>query len=464
MKINPITISKINGQTFGYNKKYHKKVQNELSKSKNIVAKSILENEQSLLNIEDKIVKMEKESKYARGEYQDLADYLVEVKSTIAYFIELINGDLKYSDTLIQTYLKEIEKCSCQQGIAWREALCKKLNAYTIKDYFPPEPASSENEAPEATLEEKNILSVVNDTIKNQNNKKTSPLMTLYEPNQYSPSGFDDVVGSEEIKEKLRDNLIYYIQDPEQSSKDYHDYGIRAPRGFLFYGPPGCGKTFIAKALANETGMDMYMMDVSKVGSMYVNKTSNNIQEAFEFIFKAAKDSQKPIILFMDEIDALAKNRNEPVGSSGENSKATTTLLKLVEIARDYNIIVIGATNKYDLLDQAFKDRFDGQIYFPLPDKEQIKKLVHTSLMQREKGSNLASDTESIDKLAELFKGFSNRSIVIIIDEAAKIARKRSRDNITFDDIKSAIEKTELEKPNEKDYIKSSAKKRTIGF
>ena len=208
----------------------------------------------------------------------------------------------------------------------------------------------------------------------------------------------------------------------------------------------------------------MYMMDVSKVGSMYVNKTSNNIQEAFEFIFKAAKDSQKPIILFMDEIDALAKNRNEPVGSSGENSKATTTLLKLVEIARDYNIIVIGATNKYDLLDQAFKDRFDGQIYFPLPDKEQIKKLVHTSLMQREKGSNLASDTESIDKLAELFKGFSNRSIVIIIDEAAKIARKRSRDNITFDDIKSAIEKTELEKPNEKDYIKSSAKKRTIGF
>ena len=122
---------------------------------------------------------------------------------------------------------------------------------------------------------------------------------------------------------------------------DEAEYGIRAPRGFLFYGPPGCGKTFITQALAAESGLEMFKMDVSKVGSKYVNQTSNNIQAVFEFLSKHNQKTQKPCILFMDEVDSLAINRDGDARSSGENAKATTTLLKLVEQARDNGIILI---------------------------------------------------------------------------------------------------------------------------
>ena len=462
MNIRPLSVQN-RAINFGYDAQYHEKVRSKLSKRKDPRARFMLQSDKQLLELEDEIVELEREKKTKTQKYKDLTDMLLELKPTIAYFIELLDGSLEYFDNLIKNYLKEMENTQDEKAYSWRKDLCKKLNVFALYDYFAGEKAQKEKKeiASEETTKETGSDAATDAA----NTPKTSSYITLYTPNEYSPKNLQDVVGSEDIKEKLMDDLIYYIQSPELSKQDYVEYGIRAPRGFLFYGPPGCGKTYITQALANEMGMDMYMMDVSKVGSMFVNKTSNNIQDAFEFLYKRARESQKPIILFMDEVDALAKDRDDSTTrGSMENSKTTTTLLKLVESARDKNIIVICATNKYDLLDNAFKDRFDEQIYFPLPDKEQIKNLVTFSLLHRKKGEMLGNDKESIDKLVDLLKGYSNRSIVFILDEAAKSARKRSRDNITFEDIKSAIETSELEKHNEKDYMKLSKRKAVIGF
>ena len=206
-------------------------------------------------------------------------------------------------------------------------------------------------------------------------------------------------------------------------------------------------------------------MDVSKVGSKYVNQTSNNIQAVFEFLSKNNQKTGKQCILFMDEVDSLAINRDGDVRSSGENAKATTTLLKLIEQARDNGIILIAATNKYDLLDDAFKARFDSHIYFGLPDEKLIKQIVTSSLAQRAKGIELSEDEEKINHLVPMLKGHSNRSIVFIIDEAAKIAKNKLRKQISFEDVKEAIDKSELDRVKEEDYIKTSKQpKKHLGF
>ena len=149
--------------------------------------------------------------------------------------------------------------------------------------------------------------------------------------------------------------------------------------------------------------------------------------------------------------------------SSDENMKTVSALLKLVEEARDNNIIVIAATNKYNLLDEAFKARFDGQVYFPLPDKAQIKELLKKSLSSRTRGVALANSEEELNKLSDKLTGYSNRSITFIVDEAAKIARKDTRKNINFDHVLKAIAESELEKSDEKIY-KQKTSKRNLGF
>ena len=305
------------------------------------------------------------------------------------------------------------------------------------------------------------------DDVVNQNAESKSQghsLLTKYTSSESSPKGFSDIVGLDDIKQRFREEIITPVLNPEQAKIDFLEYGIKPPRGFIFYGPPGCGKTFITKALAAESKLEMYSMDVSKIGSSYVNKTANNLEKAFNFLKDRARSSQKPVLLFMDEVDSLAAKRNFSSGQ-GEDEKAVSTLLKLVEAARDNNIIIIAATNKFNDLDEAFKARFDGQVYFPLPDNDARIALLKAQLSSRKKGVNLANSNEELQKLSDMLSGFSNRSIVFIVDEASKIARRKLfRSEISFEDFAQAIEKTGLQKSNEKDYKKTDYNPRKLGF
>ena len=209
----------------------------------------------------------------------------------------------------------------------------------------------------------------------------------------------------------------------------------------------------------------MYKIDISKIGSSFVNKTANNLQNAFEYVAKQAKISKKPVILFMDEVDSLAIKRDKDHDSS-ENLKTTTTLLKIVQEAKDNNIIIIAATNKHNTLDDAFISRFESETYFGLFNQEQIVVLLKSSLAKKSKGQNLANDDKSLERLAKKLVGYSNRTINFIIAQAAKEAKKQNRSEITFEIFDETIKKSNYDKVDESKYKKgeNSSRKVISGF
>ena len=448
--------------SFGYNSEYHKNLHDELSKAKQNkeLAKFLIEADKLTLGVEDEINAMESDyNKYTSNRFTTLTEYLSDLKRVISFYMADCFSKYEYAENLIAQYVDEANLQTKDLLGAWRMKVVESLIGNT-------KPIPDKN----AELEKENlkddILKTVDEVgkqaVDNYKDSQAKELLEQYTPSPSSPNGFCDVVGIDDVKLKLKENIVDYALHPEQAQKDLEEYGISAPRGFLFYGPPGCGKTYITKALAAESGLEMYKLDVSKAGSKYVNQTSINIQKAFDSLKDKAQKTGKPVLLFMDEVDSLAMSRGD-VMRSDENMKTVTTLLKLVESARDNGIIIIAATNKYDLLDEAFKARFDGQVYFPLPTETEIQALLKHLLQARKKGEKLANSASELQELSKLLKGHSNRSITFMVDEASKLAKRRDRADISFEDVKSAINSTELEKSKEKEYKKAS-KARIVGF
>ena len=479
MKIQSLNTQYKQNTNFGYNAEYHKNIQSKLKKENSPIANYLLEMDRMSLDIEDKLISMEKDKTSRKVLYNDLSLMLTEVKIKTTYLMVTFFSKYNYADNMTLQYYQESMNTKNNKAALWRFQFSQLASNYALTDYSALfDLNEDEVEFLNQLDEEKNSAAKICTTAQIKETPQTADkaadktvdnpvkeiveILTLEKSTPYSPKGFADVSGMEKIKERLKDELIDYIKNPKQAQADYEDYQIRAPRGYLFYGPPGCGKTFLTKALAEEAGVAMYKMDVSKLGSMYVNQTSKNIEKAFTNLALLTKKINKPVILFMDEADSLAINRAGSQGASAENLKTTATLLKMIEEARDNNIVVIAATNKYNMLDDAFKSRFDGHIYFPLPDKEQIQNLVKSSLEKRKKGQTLASDPKSIEEISGLMKGYSNRTIIFILDEAGKRAKKVGRRDISIQDIKTAIKEADYEKNNPKEYEKK--KNNNIGF
>lgn len=452
---------------FGYNAQYHKELHQNLfaRKKDSAIAKRAIELDKFTLQLEDEIVELEKNGKTNSAAYQNLTEFLLSSKETVMRLMSSIFGAQKYCENLIDTYTQEALSISNDKAAAWRENLALKAIDYLpVKkkeeqsDLFKHVDVQHENIRPEQSSQEKTLEEIKEAAMDEITNKSLQSLLIPFKPTSSSPAGFQDVMGLDDTKEQFFDEIISYIQNPQLAKLDEEEYGIRAPRGYLFYGPPGCGKTFMAEALAVESGLDMYKMDVSKVASRYVNQSANNVQLAFDALAAISKKTGKQVILFLDEVDSLAISRDNSTNYNPENSKVTTTLLKFVEGARDIGVIPIAATNKYDLLDDAFVARFDGQKYFGLPDCVQIQTLLKNSLFKRLKGQKLAQDDEAIKRLSNELLGFSNRSIVIIVDIASKLAKRNSRSDISELDIRNAIIQSELEKNDEKKYQKNTSK------
>ena len=287
-------------------------------------------------------------------------------------------------------------------------------------------------------------------------------LLTEFYPTNSSQKSLADVVGMEETKQILEEEILDYIRHPELKELDKKEYGIEPCATLFFYGPPGCGKTYLTEALASESGLKMYKMDISKIGSKYVNETPANIQKAFDYLAKTAKKDGKPILLFMDEIDSIGMSRENYAGSSRENLKTTSSLLKLIQEAKDNNIIIIAATNRRNLIDTALLNRFQSEIYFGLYDEKGIKGLLKEKLGKIEKGKSLSENEEALSEISKELTGYSNRSIVHIIAKSAKIARRNSRSEITIETVRQAIKDCNFEKINDNSYKR--AEKRRIGF
>ena len=473
-------INLINTTNFGYNKEYHEHVQNRLnSRSNNALSSKYAQLDATANALEDEIVALEKKgAKYTKTEkYETMCDTLKTWRHDIAFYTAQYFTDLAYPDELIEQYSKELEGDLYSPRNTWRREICEKIRTYSFvysKTNLPFEPKKQEKPIIIGLEGKMPPKAPFNQPQNQQNNSINSPkdsqgqtkeLAVKYIPNAKSPKGFCDVYAMDNIKEKMQSEVLDYVFNPELKIQDEIEYGITPKTSFIFFGPPGCGKTHLAKALASESKLDMYSIDISKLGSSYINQTANNLQTVFDTVIAQAKATKKPVILFLDEVDSVAIKRDKQNDSS-ENAKATTTILKCIESAKENDVIVIATTNKFDNLDDAFKDRME-HIYFGLFNEDQIEVLITSLLSKKAKASNLIEDKEALKRIAKKLVGYSNRTINDIINSASMIAKNNQRSPITESAIEKAIQDGSWEKIDESKYKKEpqeTKQKTIIGF
>ena len=238
---------------------------------------------------------------------------------------------------------------------------------------------------------------------------------------------FDDVAGADEEKAELQE-IVEFLKDP----KKYIDLGARIPKGVLLVGPPGTGKTLLAKAVAGEAGVGFLSISGSDFVELYVGVGASRVRDLFDQAKKAA-----PAIIFIDEIDAVGRQRGTGLGGGHDEREQTLNQL-LVEMdgfAANEGLVVMAATNRADVLDPALlrPGRFDRQIYVGLPDirgREQILQ-VHA------KGRPLAEDVD-LRMIARGTPGFTGADLENLLNEGALLAARKNRKFITMADLKEA--------------------------
>lgn len=262
---------------------------------------------------------------------------------------------------------------------------------------------------------------------------------------------FDDIAGNEEAKETLKE-MVDFIQRPEV----YKEYGARLPRGVLLYGPPGTGKTLLAKALAGEAGVPFFAVAGSDFVQVYAGLGASRIRD----LFKKAKEAGKSVI-FIDEIDSIGKKRKgSSISGSEEGDRTLNALLaEMSGFKENDGIIVIAATNRIDVLDEALlrPGRFDRQVEVALPDvnaRFEILKL-HSKNKPLEKNIDFR-------RLASETVYFSGAKLENLLNEAAMIAVKSKSEAITHDHIDKAYYKVLVgDEKMDRSYINNKDKEIT---
>ena len=239
---------------------------------------------------------------------------------------------------------------------------------------------------------------------------------------------FDDVAGEEEAKENLTE-IVEYLHNPEK----YREIGANMPKGVLLVGPPGTGKTMLAKAVAGEANVPFFSMSGSEFVEMFVGMGANKVRD----LFRQAKE-KAPCIVFIDEIDAIGKKRQGNVPGNDEREQTLNQLLTEMDGFEGSNgVIILAATNQPDSLDPALTrpGRFDRRVPVELPDlkgREEILK-VHAKKIK------LAEDID-FNKIARMASGASGAELANIVNESALRAVRNCRKFVTQSDMEESIE------------------------
>jgi cell division protease FtsH len=263
---------------------------------------------------------------------------------------------------------------------------------------------------------------------------------------------FDDVAGALESKEELKE-VVEFLKEPQK----FAALGARIPKGVLLVGPPGTGKTLMAKAVSGEAGVPFFSISGSEFVEMFVGVGASRVRDLFE---QAKRNS--PCIIFIDEIDAVGRHRGAGLGGSHDEREQTLNqiLVEMDGFDTDTNIIIIAATNRPDILDPALlrPGRFDRRVVMDQPDikgREEIMK-VHV------RGKPLGEDVD-LETLSRATPGFVGADLENMVNEAAILAARRNRRNITMTDLTEAIERVAIG-PERKGRVISEQQKRVIAY
>ena len=268
---------------------------------------------------------------------------------------------------------------------------------------------------------------------------------------------FQDVAGVDEAKEELQE-VIEFLKDPHKFTR----LGGKIPKGVLLIGPPGTGKTLLAKAVAGEADVPFFSISGSDFVEMFVGVGASRVRDLFEEAKRAAKLGGKGCIIFVDEIDAVGRQRFAGVGGGNDEREQTLNAL-LVEMdgfGTQEGVIVIAATNRPDVLDSALlrPGRFDRVIYVTEPDiigREAILK-VHA------KNVKLAPEAD-LKLVAQRTVGFSGADLANLVNEAALLAARRGKESVTMEELGESIERV-IAGPARKSRVMSAHEKEITAY
>ncbi len=244
---------------------------------------------------------------------------------------------------------------------------------------------------------------------------------------------FDDVAGVEEAKQELTE-VVEFLKYPEKFSS----LGARIPRGVLLVGPPGTGKTMLARAVAGEAGVPFFSISGSEFVEMFVGVGASRVRDLFD---QAKRNA--PCIVFIDEIDAVGRQRGAGLGGSHDEREQTLNqiLVEMDGFDTGTNVIVVAATNRPDVLDPALlrPGRFDRQVVLDRPDIKGRKAILDVHV----RGKPLDKNVELI-RIAQISPGFSGADLANVVNEAAILAARRNKKLIGEIDFEEALEKVSL--------------------
>ncbi|NOT30250.1 MAG: ATP-dependent zinc metalloprotease FtsH [Planctomycetes bacterium] len=252
----------------------------------------------------------------------------------------------------------------------------------------------------------------------------------LYSKESHTNTTFDDVAGADEAKDEVRE-LVEFLKNPGRFTR----IGGRIPRGVLLVGPPGCGKTLLAKAIAGEAEVPFFSISGSDFVEMFVGVGASRVRD----LFKQARENS-PCIIFLDEIDAVGRRRGSGMGGGHDEREQTLNaiLVEMDGFGTDEGIIVVAATNRPDVLDPALlrPGRFDREVTIDLPDMEGRRAILGVHLKRVKSGPDA-----DVSGLARSTPGYSGADLAAIINEAAIMAVLAKRDMVSMADLEEARDK-----------------------
>lgn len=270
--------------------------------------------------------------------------------------------------------------------------------------------------------------------------------------NQKDKVGFKDIAGSEEAKQDLEE-IVEFLKFP----KKFEDVGARIPKGVLLVGPPGTGKTMLARATAGEANAPFFSISGSEFVEMFVGVGASRVRDLFA---KAKKNA--PCIIFVDEIDAVGRKRGSGMGGGHDEREQTLNqiLVEMDGFEQGENVIVLAATNRADVLDPALlrPGRFDRRVNIGLPDRKDREAILKTHFTKKPLDKSV-----NIDALAAKTAGSSGADLANIANEAAILAARKNQKTITNDTLTEAFEKVAIG-PQRKSKVMSDFEKELTAY